>query len=219
MKKIIFILLTIFLFACSKEASELEDVVKNEQPQAEHVILALWDSLTAWYWVWDEENYPYKLEKLLGEKWYSYKVINAWVSWDTSQNINSRTSFYLDEKPDFVILVAWWNDWLRWLPTQDLKSNLLEIIDFFQNNWIKVVLWWMDIPSNLWESYRESFKNVYKEIHDERKDVYYIDFFLDGVAWDKNLNISDMIHPNSSWYDIVVKNLYDFLDKNDLLVK
>jgi hypothetical protein len=28
-----------------------------------------------------------------------------------------------------------------------------------------------------------------------------------------------MIHPNSNWYDIIVGNLYEFLDKNNIITK
>jgi acyl-CoA thioesterase-1 len=209
--KYLLIFLSFFLFSCSFSWDKNIEVKKenNIVPEKE-MILALWDSLTAWYWVWTDENYPYKLQKTLDENWYNYEVINAWVSWDTSANVLSRASLYLEKNPSIVLLVVWWNDWLRWLSTSDLKSNILKIIDTFPNS--KIVLAWMDIPANLWIKYRQDFKNVYTEIAKERSDVYFMEFFLDWVAWNASLNIDDMIHPNSAWYDIIVKNLFEFLE-------
>jgi hypothetical protein len=37
----------------------------------------------------------------------------------------------------------------------------------------------MDIPANLGSKYRSDFKNVYQEISKERKDIYFLDYFLD----------------------------------------
>lgn len=219
MKKIFTLLaLSILLFSCSKKAQEPTNVVKVADNKTK-IILALGDSLTAWYGVWETENYPYKLWKKLEDNWYKYTIINAWVSWDTSANLKSRASLYLENKPDLVMLVIGWNDWLRWLSVDEMKQNILDIIDMYDKEWIKIVLCWMDVPANLWLSYRDSFKKVYKEIAKERKKVYFYEFFLDGVAWNRMLNTEDMIHPNSSWYDIIVGKLYTFLEDNKLLNK
>lgn len=218
MKKIIILLfLSLLVFSCSKQEQEVLKVNKiDTKPKT---ILALWDSLTAWYGVGETENYPYKLWKKLEENWYNYIVINAWVSWDTSDNLKSRASLYLEQKPDFVILVIGWNDWLRWLSTDNLKKNIIEIIDLFETNWVKVVLCGMDVPANLWLNYRSSFKKIYEEIADEKDSIYFFEFFLDWVAWNRLLNTDDMIHPNSNWYDVIVANLYKFLEEKNLLNK
>lgn len=222
MKKILLLLTFLLVFSsCSRSITNDEintwtDTIKSEN---EKIILSLWDSLTAWYWLPEEENYPTKLEKTLKENWYNYKIINAWVSWDTSENVKSRAELYLEKKPEIVILVIWWNDWLRWLSLEDLKQNILDIIDLYENAWVKVVLSWMDIPANLWIIYRNEFKNIYPEVASERDKIYFQDFFLDGVAWNKDLNIDDMIHPNWKWYDIIVENLFNFLENNKIITK
>lgn len=219
MKKFFLVFLSLFIFlSCSKNPSvEKEDLWENIIVK-EKTIIALGDSLTAWYWVELSENYPTKLEKKLLENNYDYKIINAWISWDTSAWLKSRVSLYLEQNPEIVIIVIWWNDALRWLSTVDLKSNILSIIDTFPDN-TKIVLWGMDIPINLWLKYRNDFKNVYKEISKERENIYFLPYFLEWVWWNPNFNIDDNIHPNSQWYDIIVQNLYDFLIKNDVLTK
>lgn len=212
--KYILLLFSFFLFSCNSQIEEKKPLWESGQKQ---VILALWDSLTAGYWVNDNENYPSKLQKILDENWYNYEVINAWVSWDTSANLLSRASLYIEKNPEIVILVIWWNDWLRGLSTTDLKQNILQIMDTFPNT--KIVLWGMDIPANLWIAYRNEFKNIYKEITRERKEIYFLEYFLEWVAGKSNLNISDMIHPNSDGYDIIVAHLMNFLEENELIEK
>lgn len=211
--KYLLIIFSFLLFSCTKEVV-VNNNVANKQKE---VILALWDSLTAWYWVQESENYPFKLQKILNDNWYNYLVINAWVSWDTSQNVLSRSSLYLEKNPKIVLLVIWWNDWLRWISTDELKKNIISIINTFPKS--KIVLWWMDIPANLWIDYRKKFRDIYKEIANENKNIYFLEYFLEDVSWNQKLNIEDHIHPNSLWYDIVVKNLYDFLVNNKIISK
>ncbi len=219
MKKIVLIFFYIFfIISCTNNQIVSETKIPEELVKKEKIILSLWDSLTAWYWVDLVDNYPSKLEKKLTDLWYNYKVINSWVSGDTSSSLKSRVSLYLDKNPEIIILVIWWNDWLRWLSTVDLKENIKAIIDAFPKD-TKIVLWWMDIPINLGFKYRSDFKKVYEEISKENKDIYFFKSFLDWVMGDYKLNISDRIHPNPLWYDIIVWNLYDFLEKNKILEK
>lgn len=212
----IYICLVWWLFSCSNDMTW----VKNEafqNPQKKEIILALWDSLTAWYWVEEHENYPGQLQKKLDEAWYQYELINAWVSGDTSANVLSRAPLYRDQNPSIVILIVWGNDGLRGLSTLDLQQNILQIIENFPQS--KIVLWGMDIPSNLWEPYRNDFKKVYTQIAHQKKEIYFMEFFLEWVAGKMDYNISDMIHPNNQWYKIIVKNLMNFLEKNKIIIK
>jgi acyl-CoA thioesterase-1 len=126
---------------------------------------------------------------------------------------------YLDQKPEIAILVIGWNDGLRGLPTTNLQENILEIIDMYEEAWVKVVLWGMDVPMNLWLTYRNDFKKVYKDVAEVRDKVAFFEFFLDWVAGKSQYNIEDMIHPNPVWYDIIVSNLYEFLEKNKIITK
>ena len=213
MKKILLILL-IFLASCWENI----EVEKDDISQSK-IILALGDSLTAWYSLDLSESYPEQLKSKLLQNWYNYDVINAWVSWDTSTQLLNRLDLYLDDEenlPQIAILVIWWNDWLRWWQLDTLKENIINIISELKNKNIKVILWWMKIPPNLWLNYSRDFFKLYEDIADN-EDVYLIEFFLEGVAWDRKYNLNDWIHPNKQGYDIISGNVFEFLLDNKLI--
>ena len=64
-----------------------------------------------------------------------------------------------------------------------------------------------------------NFKNVYEQISKNNKNIFFINDFLKDVAWNSKYNLDDKIHPNSSWYDIIVNNLLKFMQDNNLLIK
>lgn len=226
MKKILILIISMFLIvSCQKE-----ELIKNtwEITQKTKTIIALWDSLTAWYNLDLSESYPMQLQNILNEKGYKYNVVNAWVSWDTSEQLLKRLDLYINDEenlPELAILVIWWNDWLRWNSTEELSSNIENIINKLKEKnttwkkspWgIKVVLWWMKIPPNLWINYANDFSKLYSKLAD-KTDSYLIDFFLEWVAWNISLNLDDWIHPNKQWYSIIAKNVFDFLLSNNLI--
>ncbi len=221
MKKIIIVLLGILLLSsCSTQEQENNLSTDIAKPQGEkQVILALWDSLTAGFWVSESENYPTKLESTLADNSYNYEVINAGVSGNTSKNLLDRADLYLDKNPDIVLLVIWGNDGLRGLATVEMKENILKIIELYEQTDAKIVLAGMDIPINLWLSYRADFMDVYEEISQEKEDIYFLEYFLEGVWWYARYNLSDRIHPNPEGYDIVVDNLYEFLESENIITK
>lgn len=216
--KISLLIITFLLFSCQNNNS-ISNENKEEKIIKNKVILALWDSLTAWYWLDLSDAYPAQLEKQLNDNFYTYKVVNAWVSGDTSSQILERIDLYLSDKeniPEIAILVIWWNDWLRWKSIDELSANIELIIKKLKEKNIKIILWWMQIPPNLWLNYSNDFKWLYKKVA-KKTDVYLIDFFLEWIAWNTSLNINDWIHPNKMWYEIISKNIFEFLKSNKLI--
>lgn len=219
-KILFFTVILLILSSCwnSFISKEIKDIPK-ENVWDKKILLTLWDSLTAGYWVSIQDNYPSKLSYKLENQGYDYEIINGWVSGDTSKNLLDRVELYIDKKPDIVVLVIWGNDGLRGLPTWDMEENILEIIDILEQTWAKIVVSGMDIPINLWIKYRSEFRNVYENIAKQKSDIYFQELFLENVSWDVRLNLNDRIHPNADGYDIIVNNLYEFLKKEDIITQ
>jgi len=99
---------------------------------AEPVILAFGDSLTAGFGVDPKDSYPARLQRLLDEKGYHYKVVNAGVSGDTTAGGASRIGWVLQHEPEIVIIELGANDGLRGLPISEMRKNLGKIIEACQ---------------------------------------------------------------------------------------
>lgn len=216
----IIIFLSLFLISCgnNKEViSENNNVVNKTE---EKIILSLWDSLTAWYNLDISKSYPSQLEKKLQDKKYSYKIINAWVSWDTSEWLLNRIWLYDDIKPYIYLLNIWSNDWLRRLDVNNMKNNIREIINHLKklNKDTKIVLFWMKLPINYWVEYSNNFAKIFKDLADENK-LYFYEFFLEWVARDIKLNLNDWIHPNEKGYNIISNNILNYLEEEKILEK
>lgn len=204
------------LASCTTAESTQEN--SQEINVQQKTILALWDSITAGYNLDISQSYPAQLEKLLQDNKYNYKIINAWVSWDTSQNLLDRIDLYADTQADIYLLTIGGNDALRRMDLQNLKQNIQEIIDtiYSQNPEAEIVLSGMQIPINYGLSYANNFKKLYSEIAEENNLEFY-EFFLEDVAQKSDLNLSDGIHPNEKWYAIIAQNLFDFLKKEKII--
>ncbi len=219
MKKIMLSLFVIsFLASCGTQVPQTEISQNTQTPPIN--ILALWDSLTAGYNLDISESYPAQLENKLQENNYNYKIINAWVSWDTSQNLLDRMDLYSETQADIYLLTIWGNDALRRMSVKDLKQNIQAIIQNIkiQNPDAKIVLSGMQIPINYWLSYAKNFKEIYKTLA-EKNNIYFYEFFLEDVAQESDLNLSDGIHPNAKWYKIIAENLYNFLENEKIILK
>ena len=92
-------------------------------PRADHVVVALGDSLTAGLGVGVEEAYPALLEARLRREGFDYRVVNAGVSGDTSAGGLRRLDWALKLKPQVLIVALGANDGLRGQPPAALRTN------------------------------------------------------------------------------------------------
>lgn len=182
----------------------------TQQENIQQRIFVLWDSLSAWYQLAYEDSYPAQLEQLLRNNWKNIRVVNGWESGDTSAWLKTRIDRITADAQtgDLALIVIWWNDGLQWLSTDELQKNITEIIISLQQRGLKIVLWWMQIPTNLGESYRSSFANVYPTVAKDTNSVL-IPFILSWVAGIPRLNLRDGIHPNSTGQAIVAQTVFD----------
>jgi len=196
-KVFLIIVLIIFFGGCSRD--QVQSPEPDVVPDYEGKIVALGDSLTAGLNVIPSEAYPALIEKKLREKGYSFEVINAGISGETSSGALSRIKWILTQEPDMVILETGANDGLRGIDPELTRKNIDSIIQILKQNNVTVVLAGMKMVSNLGKVFTSAFAKIYPEVA-RTHGIILIPFFLDGVAGEPVLNQEDGIHPNASGY-------------------
>jgi acyl-CoA thioesterase-1 len=186
--------------APAAESSPAEDV----RPK----IVALGDSLTAGLGLLEAQSYPSLLQDDLDREGYSFEVVNAGVSGDTSAAGLARLDWALqDGNTKILILELGANDGLRGLPVAQMKKNLAAIIERAQQKHITVLLLGMEAPPNYGSEYARAFRQVYRDLASQY-DVALVPFMLDKVAGRVELNQSDGIHPNVEGTRMVAETIW-----------
>lgn len=179
-------------------------------------IVALGDSLTAGFGLPAVQSYPALLQNRLDADGYQYEVVNAGVSGDTSAGGLRRIDWALEGDVKIVILELGANDFLRGQSVVEMKKNLGQIIERAQARGAKVLLAGMEAPTSFGPEYRKEVHDAYAELAEKYK-LPLIPFFLEGVAGNPQLNLTDGIHPNETGTKIVAETVYKHL--KPLLVK
>ena len=174
-------------------------------------IVAFGNSLTAGLGVTQHESYPAQLQQKLDVVGYSYRVINAGVSGETTAGGLRRVPWVLNSKPSMVIVELGGNDGLRGLSLQETKGNLERIIQQFQQSSVTVVLAGMKLPPNYGLDYTAGFEALYRALANQYH-LTMIPFFLDGVAGSSLLNQADGIHPTGEGYRVIVEKIFPALE-------
>ncbi len=185
--------------------------VKAEAPLR---IVALGDSLTAGYGLESGQDFATKLQEALIADGISVKIDNAGVSGDTSAGGLARVDWATagDPSPKLVIVALGANDMLRGIDPDVTRKNLAAILDRLKEKNIPVLLAGMRSPTNLGPFFRGKFDKMYRELAREY-DVPLYPFFLEGVAMNAELNLSDGIHPNQKGIAIMVENILPSVKK------
>ena len=177
---------------------------------AEHVIVALGDSLTAGLGVGAEEAYPALLEARLRREGLPYRVVNAGVSGDTSAGGLRRIDWVLRLRPEIVIVALGANDGLRGQSPDALRDNLTQIVERARAGGARVLLAGMRVPPNYGAEYNHAFASVYPTVA-RATGVPLAPFLLQGVAGDARLNQADGIHPTPAGQRVIADYLWPYL--------
>jgi len=174
-------------------------------------IVFLGDSLTAGYGLARQEAVPALIQERLNAEGYRYEVVNAGVSGDTSAGGLSRLEWSLEGTVAVLVVELGANDGLRGLPVSQMKQNLAEIITRAKQRGIAVILTGMEAPPNYGAPYTAEFRQTFRELAKEH-DVIFVPFYLEGVAGNSGLNISDGIHPNAAGSRIIGQTVWRALE-------
>ena len=195
--------------ACSNSEQAPAAQAVAEEPY-EGIIVAMGNSLTEGYGVDLEAAFPARLEKMLIENGYRYRVVNAGISGETSSGAQSRVDWVDKLDPDIIMIESGANDAFRGVETGLIEDNIAKIIQHFMNRGTIVVLAGMKMVTNLGPHYTADFEKLYRNLARRFKPVY-IPFFLDGVAGVPKLNQPDGIHPTPEGYAVIVANIYPYI--------
>jgi len=176
----------------------------------ERVIVAFGDSLTAGLGVSAEESYPALLARRLKTEGWTYRVVNAGVSGDTTAGGLRRVDWALRLKPDIVIVELGTNDALRGQDLSATRANLEQVVARFQSAGVRVLVAGMRLPPNYGRRYGDEFQRLFEEVARTR-GVTLMPFFLEGVGGNPRLNQSDGLHPTPEGYRVVVDSLWPYL--------
>lgn len=170
------------------------------------------DSITAGYGIATENAFPALIDQKLQSEGLNYTAVNAGLSGETSMGGLNRIDWILRSKPAILMLELGGNDGLRGLSLEETEKNLKAIIDKVRaaNADTKIILAGMQIPPNLGQDYTTQFKNLFPKVAKD-KGVAFIPFLLENVGGDKNLNLSDGIHPNEEGHKIVAETVWEAL--------
>lgn len=169
-------------------------------------LVVLGDSLSAGYQLAPEDGFPEQLQKALDARGYSVEVVNAGVSGDTTSGGLSRLDWSVGTDADAVIVELGANDALRGIQPDITRSNLEEITKRLRERGVEVLLAGMLAPRNLGPEYAEAFDPIYSDLA-QAHDALLYPFFLEGVALNPDLNLSDGMHPNADGVAIIVENI------------
>lgn len=174
------------------------------QNQAPIKLLVFGDSLMAGYALPPAAAYPAQLEKALKAKGLNVTTINAGVSGDTTAAAASRLDWALADKPTHVIVELGANDMLRGMAPEQARANLDAILTKLKQSNLPVLLMGMLAAPNLGADYGKRFNSIYPDLAAKHAVPLY-PFFLEGVAGEAKLNLSDGIHPTQEGVAIVVE--------------
>ncbi len=171
-------------------------------------IVAFGDSLTAGFGIGLDEAYPAVLQQLLDVAGYTYEVVNAGVSGDTSAGGVRRLDWVLESRDvRFLVLALGANDGLRGLPPSEMKKNLGDIIERAEARGVRVLLAGFEGPPDAQDRYLQEFVSVFPELARER-EVALLPSLLGGVAGVSELNQDDGKHPNVEGARVLAENVF-----------
>jgi acyl-CoA thioesterase-1 len=177
------------------------------------IILFLGDSITAGFGLNPAQAFPALIQQKIDARRWSFQVVNAGQSGDTSAGGLGRLDWLLKNRIDVLVLELGANDGLRGLPVETTRKNLQAIIERTKHKYpeVKVILAGMKVPSNMGGDYGRKFEAVFADLA-KKNNAPLIPFILEGVGGVRELNLADGIHPTAKGQEMVAANVWRVLE-------
>ena len=186
-------------------------IASTTSSEENNSILIYGDSISAGYGMEKESQWSESLKTLLSDKGFEISVYNRSVSGETTGGGLARISRILDElKPTFLLLELGGNDALRGYPPKKIYENLNKMIEASKERGIDVFLMQIRILPNYGKRYQTQFESIYPTLSQE-KEVILLPFMLNDIALEKDLMMSDGIHPNKDAQPLIAEIVFNSL--------
>lgn len=211
-----YFLLLVLSTSCGETKSKKNTAASNEtetndslQITKDKTIIFFGNSLTAGMGLEMADAFPSLIQRKLDSLGFSYQVINAGLSGDTSAAGKNRVNWVLNQKVDVFVLELGANDGLRGIPLSETRNNLQAIIDIVRekNSDVEIILAATQIPPNMGKDYTTEFKNMFPQLA-AKNNLKLIPFLLENVAGIPELNQNDGIHPTAEGHKILAQNTW-----------
>jgi acyl-CoA thioesterase-1 len=166
------------------------------------------DSLSAGYGLPQGKGWVDLLQRRLQRENYTYRVVNASISGETSLGGRNRLADALTQHhPAIVILELGANDGLRGQAPEATRENLLAMVRAARAAKAKVLLVGMRIPPNYGPDYTEKFHASFVAVAHQTQTPL-VAFLLEGFADRRDLFQADGIHPDVQAQSIMLDNVW-----------
>lgn len=185
----------------------------NNPPDGSGTIVIVGDSLSSEYGIRRNSGWVQLLrERLSQQHQIPPMIVNASISGDTTSSGLTRLPALLEKQsPDIVIVELGGNDALRGLSLDMTRKNLLDMIELSQSSGATVVLAGMQIPANYGPAYTKQFRDLFPALATQT-GAQLIPFLLAGLETDRDLFISDGIHPAEHAQPLLLENVWAVLE-------
>lgn len=197
----------------AKARAKSQPITRQEQATMEDgrpVIACFGDSLTAGYGVEPDESYPSRLQALLDEAGYRYRVVNLGISGETTKDGLARVDRVIALHPAITVVEFGGNDGLRGVPITSSRANLNDIVEQLQPSGTKVTMAGITLPPQFGTAYIQQFNETYRVIA-KKYDAPLYPFLLKDVYGVPGSIQPDGIHPTAQGCRQVAKNMFGFL--------
>lgn len=178
---------------------------------AEPVILIVGDSLSAGYGLARGETWVDLLKERLRAVELPHRVVNASISGDTTRGGLARLPRALKiHQPQHVVIELGGNDGLRAIPIEEIRRNLVRMIELSRAAGAKVLLTGIRIPPNYGPDYTARFQESFATAA-ESAGATVTPFILEGIALDPVMMQADGIHPNAAAQPRMLDNVWPYL--------
>src|SRR5213593_773686 len=146
-------------------------------------ILVFGDSLSDGFMLKRSEAYPSLLAKKLRAAGLKFEVINASASGGTTGGGLERLPAHLKQRTDIFILELGINDAFRGVPTDQIETNLQQIIDKVKarNPNVRIIIAGMQLSGYTADDYVSAFGNVFADLA-AKNGAALVTYLLQGVA-------------------------------------